>query len=180
METLLFVRTGLMMVGGWASFSGPFGGWSGSVIEKLLPVSCLKKDDRTNFSSGAWVTQNQKHSMLNKISFDPPPVICGLNRVIPKNNSRTILSARKIIQKKDAKQLLLDSQEVPLLVVDSDPQKKTAAFMTDFAPHWCGGLLDWGGNSKKLPVTSKTSIEVGKTYIQFVSSLMLWLSKSRP
>src|SRR4051812_29833867 len=28
--------TGFLMVGGWGSFSGPFGGWKGSSIEKIL------------------------------------------------------------------------------------------------------------------------------------------------
>jgi hypothetical protein len=37
--------------------------------------------------------------------------------------------------------------------------------------------VDWGKKTKKLRVTDKIQIEVGETYIQFVSSLILWLSR---
>ncbi|MFA7001088.1 MAG: glutamine amidotransferase, partial [Candidatus Omnitrophota bacterium] len=46
---------GLMMVGGWASFAGPFGGWKGSLIERQLPVTCLPGDDRVHLASGGHI-----------------------------------------------------------------------------------------------------------------------------
>lgn len=170
--------TGFMMIGGWASFSGPFGRWEGSLIEKILPVNCLKKDDRINFPSGALVIQNQKHPVLKKNLLNHPPIICGLNQILPKKNSVTVLCAKKIVSGKNGACLFLDSKKYPLLVIDPDPRKRIAAFSSDFAPHWCGGLLDWGGNSEKIKVNSKSTVEVGKSYIQFISSLILWLSKS--
>ena len=47
--------TGLLMVGGWASFSGSMGGWRGSLIERLLPITCRRGDDRLHLVSGALV-----------------------------------------------------------------------------------------------------------------------------
>ena len=51
--------TGLLMVGGWASFSGLNGRWRGSAIEQLLPVRCLPKDDRRNVSSGLFIMKKK-------------------------------------------------------------------------------------------------------------------------
>jgi hypothetical protein len=61
---------------------------------------------------------------------------------------------------------------------------------TDAAPHWCGGLLDWGTKHVTLPVPAKNrggsaascggkggiTITVGNAYLEFFSSLILWLA----
>ncbi len=161
--------TGLLMIGGWGSFSGPFGGWSGSVIEKLLPVRCLGKDDRLNLPGGAWILEKKKHSMFQKLPFRNPPVICGMNRIQPKKNSRVILTARRIA----------DRKEFPLLVIHSDSRIRTAALATDLAPHWCGGMVDWGSKRMKLKVSGKIQIEVGDLYVRFVSSFIRWITQNR-
>ena len=51
--------SGLLMIGGWGSFSGPFGRWKGSLIEELLPVRCQGKDDRRNLSGNNILHQLQ-------------------------------------------------------------------------------------------------------------------------
>jgi len=156
---------GLLMVGGWGSFSGPFGKWRGSLIEKLLPVSCLPKDDRRNIWSGLTIVQKAKHPILGNLIFTNPPVLCGLNEVRTKNEGKVILAARTIA----------GAKEYPLLIIDRDPKKRIAAFTTDFAPHWCGGLVDWGSKRKTLKVSDTIQIEVGNNYIRLASSLILWL-----
>ena len=158
--------TGLLMIGGWGSFSGPFGGWHGSLIEKILPVSCQRHDDRLNFPGGALIHLRKKHRMFGSMSFKNPPVICGLNRVRPRKNSQLILGARRIV----------DGKEFPLLVIDSHPHKRIAALTTDLAPHWCGGLVDWGRKRVRIKMTKKISIEVGDLYVRFVSNLLKWLA----
>ncbi|MBI4970595.1 MAG: hypothetical protein HZC17_02005 [Candidatus Omnitrophica bacterium] len=160
---------GLLMIGGWGSFSGPVGRWRGSQVEKLLPVQCLNRDDRTNFPGGALIALKQKHAMFDGLSFTNPPVICGMNQVRVKKSGRVILTAKKLV----------NSVYYPLLVVDANPAKRIAALTTDLAPHWCGGMVDWGKRSVWLPVNSKTSVEVGDSYIRFVSSLVRWLVKER-
>lgn len=170
---------GLLMVGGWASFSGPFGKWRGSEIEKLLPVTCLGADDRRNFPSGLFVIPKRKHPVLGGIRFSNPPVLCGLNEVRPKKNSSVVLAARAIVgagRPQGALLLTLSKKEFPLLVADSDPKKRIAVFATDFAPHWCGGLVDWGTKRVKLSVTSNIRIEVGDAYVRFITNLIRWLA----
>lgn len=167
--------TGFLMVGGWGSFSGPFGKWRGSLIEKILPVTCSPKDDRVNFPGGALAVQAKKHPCLIAGDFKNPPVICGLNHLIPRKESLTILEAKRITVNKIGN-LKLERHGRPLLVVNRNAGLRTAALATDLAPHWCGGLVDWGRKSKKIKVKNGIYIEVGDMYVRFVASLLLWLA----
>ncbi len=157
---------GLLMIGGWASFSGPYGKWRGSMVEKLLPVACLNHDDRLNLPGGALIHARKTHPMFRSFSFKNPPVICGLNQVRAKKKSQLVLEAQRI----------WDGRKFPLLVIGSHPKGRTAAFTTDLAPHWCGGLVDWGSRRMRLRVKGKISVEVGDQYVRFVASLLKWLA----
>jgi len=165
---------GVLMVGGWGSFSGPFGNWHGSVIEEILPIHCKKGDDRTNFPGGAIMLPKEKASFLNSLDFKNPPVLCGLNAFIPKPAAKVLLVAREI-QIKSKK--LSFGAEHPLLVVHSN-YGRSAAFATDVAPHWCGGLVDWGSRRLKLNVKGDIQIEVGHLYVKFLTNLARWLGGS--
>jgi uncharacterized membrane protein len=172
--------TGLLMVGGWGSFNGPFGKWRGSLIEKLLPISCLSRDDRVNFPGGAWLVERRSHPMFRSLTFKDPPVICGLNQFRPKRNGQVILTARRIVPPsffslRKAGGGLRWGEEYPLLVIDSNPKRRIAALATDLAPHWCGGLVDWGRTSVRLRVRGGIWVEVGDRYVRLVSSLLKWL-----
>jgi len=168
---------GLAMVGGWCSFSGPYAGWQGSKIEEILPVTCLHRDDRTNFPGGALVLLKEPHPIVRSVSFRNPPAICGLNTFRIKSRGCLLLSAAKIVSGKRRNRLDLENREHPLLVIDRDPGKRIAALATDLAPHWCGGLVDWGTRRLKLHVRGAMNIELGNFYVNFVSSLIRWLSR---
>ncbi|MBI4431067.1 MAG: hypothetical protein HY587_05095 [Candidatus Omnitrophica bacterium] len=155
---------GLLMVGGWASFSGPYGKWRGSAVEKLLPVRCLSRDDRRNEFSGLTVLKGKNHVLLKGLSFDPPPVICGLNEARVKETGEVILTA----------QAIAGFEKFPLLVIEKNSVRRIAALMTDCAPHWCGGLVDWGKRRRILSVSRHIHIEIGESYVRFLSSLIKW------
>ena len=172
--------TGFLMIGGWGSFSGPFGNWRGSIIENILPVRCRPRDDRQNFMTGCLLLEKVKHSMFKDFKFQDSPVLCGLNKVTLKPGSQTILGTREILQKKNKTldfSLSLDKTEYPLLVIDKDKNRRIAAFTTDIAPHWCGGLVDWGTKRKILKVNAKIQVEVGNRYVEFLSHLINWLAE---
>jgi len=175
--------TGLLMIGGWASFAGNFGGWRGSRIEQLLPVSCLDRDDRMNTPGGAMIIPKIKNGLLRSLSFKNPPMICGFNHLKPKKDAAVILSARRIIAKKGAsaypKSLKLEKREFPVLVTSKNLFRRTAALATDVAPHWCGGLVDWGTKRVKLSVEKGIEVEVGHLYVQFFSNLIQWLTHQK-
>ncbi len=158
--------TGLLMIGGWSSFAGLDGNYYGSVIAKMLPVFCLSKDDRRNLASGAIFRQTNPHPILKEIPLKPSPVIIGYNRVILKKTGKMILELKESTSGKKS----------PLLVVGSYGIGKTAAFATDVAPHWCGGLVDWGAKRVKIQVAKGIQIEVGDLYVKFLTNLLNWLA----
>ena len=167
--------TGLLMVGGWGSFSGPFGGWSGSEIEKLLPVNCLKKDDRHNLGSGLYVFKKKDHAIIKGCNLKHAPVIIGFNEIQPKKNTDVVLTVKAFHPAKRK----FDRKEYPLLVVNKHAEIRTAAFATDFAPHWCGGLVDWGTKRCKLLVTKNIQVEIGDEYVRFVSRILNWVASNK-
>lgn len=170
-ELVRLRQSGLLMVGGWGSFSGPFGHWQGSIIEKLLPVECLTGDDRFQFPGGAIIQLKHRTPFLNAKIFSKPPVICGLNRVRVKKGAVTLLSAKEIIYQKG--RLSLKSPGHPLFIMSQ--HFKSAALTTDLAPHWCGGLVDWGKALRKIKISKNIDIQVGTHYIEFVSKILRWL-----
>ena len=165
---------GFAMIGGWGSFSGPFGGWRESILEKLLPVECLDRDDRVNFPGGAAFVVKERHAVLGNFSNRHLPVICGLNHVVPREHAKVVLAVRRILHEK---KIRLEEKEYPLLVVNAGPGMRTAVFASDCAPHWCGGMVDWGAKTLKLPVAPKIRIQVGDAYVRFLSSVVRWLAK---
>lgn len=56
---------------------------------------------------------------------------------------------------------------------------RVAAYASDLAPHWCGGLVDWGERTLKLPVAPGIGVQVGDFYARFIVSLVSWLCGGR-
>ena len=167
----------------------------------LLPVVCRDQDDRMNFPAGALLIQQASHVILNGLSFRRPPMLCGLNDVRPARDSRTLLCARPILARGTSPasaQVALASKVYPVLVISTRPGERRAALMTDAAPHWCGGFVDWGSQrvaltaaarSVAIPSAGDTSspertsparstVEVGDAYVRLCSGLIRWLAGS--
>ena len=164
---------GLLMIGGWCSFAAPRGGWRGSAIESLLPVTCRRRDDRVNIPGGALIVRQQDHPIVRGIPFTTPPAVIGLNAIQPKAGSRVVLSARTIVSR--GARVTLSQHAYPLLVVDGTGGRR-AALATDAAPHWCGGLLDWGARRLTIRVAPHATIDVGHLYVRFLANLIRWLA----
>jgi len=150
---------GLLMIGGWASFTGLVGGYAKTDLETLLPVLCVPKDDRVNCASGAVVGPVDSKS----------PVICGYHRATVKPGSQTRLELRELSFKHKTPQL---GKPYPLLVTGQAGLGKTAAFLTDCAPHWAGGLVDWGTRRQTISVAPGVDVEVGDCYLKWFASLI--------
>lgn len=167
--------TGLLMIGGWASFTGLVGGYSGSSIEKMLPVRCLTKDDRANWASGSVVVRATKHAVSEGLNFKVPPVVCGYHRAETKPGTKTVLSLRDLSLNHEKPSL---GKPHPLLVLGQYQEAKTAAFLTDCAPHWAGGLVDWGRRRVRVSVAPDVRVEVGDQYLKFFTRLVRWVGGS--
>ena len=163
--------TGFLMIGGWASFTGLVGGYSGTPIETLLPVYCVPKDDRVNWASGSLV-QNAELGMSNsayRASNSAYPMVCGYHRAMAKPGTKITMTLRDLHVRGTRVTL---GRPHPLLVRGCVGNAQTAAFLTDCAPHWAGGLVDWGRKRVTVKVAPGISTELGDRYLTFFSDLI--------
>jgi len=113
---------GLLMVGGYLSFSGidGRGRYGMSPLADVLPVKLLNHDDRIEVPEGAVAQVDvPDHDALGGT---PPrwPALLGYNRVVAKPDAQVIVRYR----------------QDPLLVVGTHGAGRVGAFTSDMAPHW--------------------------------------------
>jgi hypothetical protein len=171
--------SGLLMIGGWDSFWGQSGQWAGTPLGAILPVHIARHDDRINCDQPALVRCVDSHPICKDLPFDKrPPTIGGFNRISSKDDATTVLEVERFAAKRSGDQMRFESLDRnPLLVVGKHGKGRTAALATDLAPHWVGGLVDWGtSNSDRVTAEAPESwpIEVGGCYAQFVRNLLMW------
>ena len=161
LEQVTVRGTGLLMIGGWASFTGLVGGYAGTDLERLLPVTCVRGDDRVNRSAMLMGAGN-------------PPVVCGYHRAKPKPGTQIPYVFRDLIYKNGRVTLGVPQ---PALVLGRAGRARTAAFLTDCAPHWAGGLVDWGRRRVSVKLGRYGTVEVGEQYLRFFRSLFQLVAK---
>lgn len=126
---------GLLMIGGWMSFSGIDGKarYHITPLADVLPVTMLPYDDRVERCDGFCPTTiNADHPILKGLGAEWP-FFLGYQRLTPK---------------KDA-QVLMKVDEDPFLVVSTYGEGRVAAFASDCGPHW-GSMefLKWADYGK--------------------------------
>jgi uncharacterized membrane protein len=123
---------GLVMIGGWMSFAGIDGRarYHGTAVAEALPVTCSIHDDRQEVPEGVVPeVRLPTHPVLDGVK-GPWPFFLGYNRVVPKPKA----------------EVLLTIGDDPLLAVCSYERGRSAAFMSDCAPHWAPPeFLNWAG-----------------------------------
>ncbi|MEA2711418.1 MAG: hypothetical protein QOF78_4019 [Phycisphaerales bacterium] len=168
---------GLLMIGGWESFHGHGGDWGGTPIGNALPVEISAADDRVNCDQPALIIHSEKHEITANLPWaERPPTIGGFNRVISKPGAATILLVQRLQAVfSEGRFEFTPREQDPLLVLGSHGFGFTAALTTDLAPHWVGGLVDWGdGDRVTAQAPGSWQIEVGNFYSQFVVNLLTW------
>lgn len=156
---------GLIMVGGWSSFTGLDGEYFGTAIGNALPVSCMSVDDRVNDWQGFFLRPKMKHPILEGLDWKESPVIIGYNHVVPRAGSLVLIDASPL----RPGFRLAQSDVAPILVAGKFGKGRICVYTSDLVPHWCGGLVDWG-----LPRISIPPFELGSDYIKFVSQMFTW------
>jgi len=123
---------GLLMVGGYLSFSGVDGKarYAGSPIDDLLPVDVLEVDDRAEHPEGAPVTVLAgSHPALGGVGTHWPSLL-GFNRTRARPSGR----------------VLAEVGGHPLVAVAEAGAGRTGVFTSDMSPHWAPpAFLAWDG-----------------------------------
>jgi len=126
---------GLLMIGGWSSFSGRFGqgGYYDTPVEEALPVTCLKgMDDRVETPEGVYVSALESdHPIMQGIPWDECPVFAGFNKIIPKEEAQVLATIGE------------GEDEQSLVVKWEFGKGRSMAFASDCSPHWAEFFQPW-------------------------------------
>jgi len=121
---------GLLMVGGYMSFSGYQGkaNYHFSPLAEVLPVKMFGFDDRIEAPQGLVPqVEHGDHPILSGIPINWPHFL-GYNKLMPANNSVTLMTC----------------QNDPFLIVTEIDKGRTAAFASDCSPHWAPNeFINW-------------------------------------
>jgi uncharacterized membrane protein len=102
-------------------------------------------------------------------------MVCGCNRVKAKKEATRVLALRRLLIEKG--KLSLSQESLPFLVTGAYGKGRTGAVTTDFAPHWVGGLVDWGEERVTTQAPGGREIEVGNHYVSFLRNILLYFLK---
>lgn len=125
---------GMMMLGGWLSFSGVQGkgGWGRSSLKEALPIECLLIEDLIESSEGFTAeVLVPDHPVVKGLPWEKFPPIFGYNEV----------------KEKKAGQVLVRIKETgdPLVVAGEYGKGRVLTYMSDPAPHWGINFELWEG-----------------------------------
>lgn len=169
--------SGLVMLGGWESFFGRLGEYHDSPLAEVLPVVILDRDDRRNCAQPCLVQKAAEHPILEGLPWDRPPGIGGFNAFAAGPDSQTLLYGVPFAAAWDGLDFTFARGDaVPLLVVGQREAGRTAALATDVAPHWVGGLVDWGDRRVSQEVAGGL-VEFGNWYAEFFRNLLVWTGR---
>jgi uncharacterized membrane protein len=172
--------TGLLMIGGWESFTGLGGDYGATAAGDALPVELMPEDDRVNCAQPCLVEKMRDHPIVAQLPFqDFVPGIGGYNRVCTRPGALEILSSRRFAVRHGADGFLFEPAQSadPLLVVGSFGKGRTAAFTSDAAPHWVGGLVDWGDSRVNACGEGANPVEVGNWYARLFGQMIRWVAQ---
>jgi len=165
------------MIGGWESFTGVGGGYNKTVISKVLPVVMQDSDDRVNCSQPCLIEKAKDHKIIDSLPFErSPPCIGGFNTLTAKSGAEIILLARRfnVSFRSGSFRFRRLKEAHPLLVIGTYGKGKVCAFATDVAPHWVGGLVDWGDRRIETRAPGANPVEVGNWYAELLANMVNW------
>lgn len=176
LSALVAEGTGLLMIGGWESFHGLGGDWDRSSLAVVLPVTVSATDDRVNCDQPALIRSVVDHPTTRGLPWrELPPGVGGFNRFEVDPKGSVILQLVRFAARWQGDECQFEELErVPLLVVGEYGRGRTAALATDVAPHWVGGLVDWGAERVVAQAEGAGEIEVGSDYARFLQQLVRW------
>jgi len=116
---------GMMMLGGWLSFSGVQGrsGWGRSRLQEALPVQCLEMEDLVESSAGFTAeVVAPNHPAVKGLPWHSFPPIFGYNEVNAKAEGEVLVRVKETGH--------------PLVVAGGYGKGRLLTYMSDPAPHW--------------------------------------------
>ena len=168
---------GLLMIGGWESFHGAKGEYHDSPVAQALPVEMAAGDDRVNCPQPCIIEKLRDHPIVAELPWGRPPCIGGYNRIRSKPDAVELLAARhlEVVSRGRGRYDTNCGDTSALLVLGQFGAARTAAFASDVAPHWVGGLVDWGDSRVAAQAPGAEQVEVGCHYAELFGRLVRWV-----
>jgi uncharacterized membrane protein len=161
---------GIIMLGGWQSYHGRGGDWDRTALAERLPVRMHDVDDRRNSAQPTLVRVASDHAILSGLPWSSPPTIGGYNAFEARPGATVVLEGERYrVSCAEGPAEFSVVERFPLLVV----QGRAACLATDVAPHWVGGLVDWG-DPRLVVEWDGDRIEVGRHYARLFGNLLSW------
>jgi len=123
---------GLMMLGGWYSFTGELGkgGWGRTKFKNVLPVGCLEYEDLVESTEGYYPKVTKAGSkVFFESDFKGIPPILGYNQTNPIPEGDVLIS--------------IEGTGHPLVAVREIGKGHVLAYTSDPAPHWGLNFVYW-------------------------------------
>jgi len=125
---------GLMMLGGWSSFSGNMGkgAWGRTCMAEVLPVECLATDDLVESSEGyEIVVRNPRHPITSGLPWRSFKAILGYNETRPRPGTDVLVEVK--------------GSGHPLVACHTYGKGRVAVYTSDPVPHWGLNFWQWSG-----------------------------------
>lgn len=171
---------GLVMFGGWESYHGLLGRYDKTLLKDVLPVFMEDGDDRRNYAQPCVAVPTCEHPITAGLPWNSPPCIGGFNAYRPKPGAQVLMETHRFgIDRTDNADgspsfCFSPIETLPLLTVGTFGKGRVAAMATDVAPHWVGGLVDWGRERMCQKLDSGEFIDVGADYARLFKQLLEW------
>jgi len=170
---------GLLMIGGWESYVGRSAGFQRTKLAELLPVRMAESDDRRNTWRPCVVAPGpaHPHEITDGLPLDRDlPCVTGFNAIDAAPDAATVLELRMHEARPAADGVAFAPVERhPLLVVGTSGSGRIACFASDVAPHWAGGLVDWGTPRIAVAAEGATPVEIGCFYARLFEQMVRWV-----
>lgn len=164
---------GLLMIGGWGSFRGVDGLYGSTALAEALPVRCAARDDRQQGAAAYRIAPGKNAGLLGKPVFDlaSAPTLAGYNKTVLKPGAAEILRIETLRFGKKSDEVRVTASD-PLLAVRPFGRGRAVAYCSDLAPHWSGGLVDWGSRRITLKAAPGITAQAGSEFVRFAQKLV--------
>jgi hypothetical protein len=171
---------GLLVIGGWESYVGRSAGYQRSPLAELLPVHLASDDDRRNTWRPCVVEPGEAHPITDGLPLARDlPCVAGFNSLAAAPGASIVLYIGMYEAAPGAGgAAFAPVGRHPLLVVGNGGAGRIACFASDVAPHWVGGLVDWGVPRIAAAAEGSAPVEVGCLYARLFERMVRWVRGS--